>query len=107
MQPVEHQRCQWLGYSLRGHRTANKFTVDHWVCPSDPMPQCSVDCGEPRGSRGLQGDKSMTHRTRRAWLATAIAALSFATTALPAAAQANYPSRPITLIVPWGAGGGT
>ena len=49
----------------------------------------------------------MTHRTRRAWLATAIAALSFATTALPAAAQANYPSRPITLIVPWGAGGGT
>jgi len=55
----------------------------------------------------MQGDKSMTHRTRRAWLATAIAALSFAATALPAAAQANYPSRPITLIVPWGAGGGT
>ncbi|WP_427912552.1 Bug family tripartite tricarboxylate transporter substrate binding protein [Ramlibacter sp. MMS24-I3-19] len=49
----------------------------------------------------------MTHRSRRAWLATAIAALSFATTTLPAAAQANYPSRPVTLIVPWGAGGGT
>src|SRR5690349_4027522 len=49
----------------------------------------------------------MTHRSRRAWLATAIAALSLATTTLPASAQANYPSRPITLIVPWGAGGGT
>ncbi|MGZ5180341.1 MAG: tripartite tricarboxylate transporter substrate binding protein [Ramlibacter sp.] len=49
----------------------------------------------------------MTHRTRRAWLATALAALSLGTTALPAAAQGNYPSRPVTLIVPWGAGGGT
>jgi tripartite-type tricarboxylate transporter receptor subunit TctC len=33
------------------------------------------------------------------------AALAFAALALPAAAQ--YPNRPITLIVPWGAGGGT
>ena len=46
----------------------------------------------------------MTRSSRRALLAGAIAALAF--TALPAAAQ-NYPARPITLIVPWGAGGGT
>jgi tripartite-type tricarboxylate transporter receptor subunit TctC len=40
-------------------------------------------------------------------MAAALAALAFAATApLPAAAQ-GYPSRPITLIVPWGAGGGT
>ena len=32
--------------------------------------------------------------------------LALAASALPAAAQ-NYPARPITLIVPWGAGGGT
>jgi tripartite-type tricarboxylate transporter receptor subunit TctC len=48
----------------------------------------------------------MTQRNRRALLAAALAALSLGATALPAAAQ-NYPSRPITLIVPWGAGGGT
>jgi tripartite-type tricarboxylate transporter receptor subunit TctC len=48
----------------------------------------------------------MTLRTRRTWLATAFAALSLGTAALPAAAQ-NWPTRPITLIVPWGAGGGT
>ncbi|HZN46960.1 MAG TPA: tripartite tricarboxylate transporter substrate binding protein, partial [Ramlibacter sp.] len=46
----------------------------------------------------------MTRSSRRTLLAGAIAALAF--TALPAAAQ-NYPARPITLIVPWGAGGGT
>ena len=27
--------------------------------------------------------------------------------AAPAIAQANYPSRPITMVCPWGAGGGT
>lgn len=48
----------------------------------------------------------MTQRTRRAWLGLALAT-SLATTALPAAAQANYPNRPISLIVPLGAGGGT
>src|SRR5881227_2208484 len=46
----------------------------------------------------------MTRASRRLLMAGAFAAL--AATALPAAAQ-NYPSRPITLIVPWGAGGGT
>jgi tripartite-type tricarboxylate transporter receptor subunit TctC len=47
------------------------------------------------------------HRpSRRCLLAGAFAAVALATAALPAAAQ-NYPSRPITLIVPWGAGGGT
>src|SRR3954463_3763005 len=46
----------------------------------------------------------MTRASRRLALAGAFAAL--AATALPAAAQ-NYPARPITLIVPWGAGGGT
>lgn len=48
----------------------------------------------------------MTRRTRRSLMAAALGALALAATALPAAAQ-NYPSRPITLIVPWGAGGGT
>ncbi len=46
----------------------------------------------------------MFTRSRRSLLAAA--ALALAASALPAAAQ-NYPSRPITLIVPWGAGGGT
>jgi len=47
----------------------------------------------------------MTLRTRRAWLATALTALSLGSTALPAAAQGNYPNRPITLIVPYPPGG--
>jgi tripartite-type tricarboxylate transporter receptor subunit TctC len=38
--------------------------------------------------------------------ACAIASLTLLAATLPAAAQ-NYPARPITLIVPWGAGGGT
>jgi tripartite-type tricarboxylate transporter receptor subunit TctC len=48
-------------------------------------------------------------RSRRAFAAQAaatLAALALTAAALPAQAQ-NYPSRPITLIVPWGAGGGT
>jgi tripartite-type tricarboxylate transporter receptor subunit TctC len=48
----------------------------------------------------------MQIRTRRSLLTAALAALTFSAACLPAAAQ-NYPSRPITLIVPWGAGGGT
>lgn len=45
--------------------------------------------------------------TRRAFAAsTAAAAASVALGLKPAAAQA-YPARPVTLIVPWGAGGGT
>lgn len=44
--------------------------------------------------------------SRRSLLAGAFAAVALAAAALPAVAQ-NYPSRPITLIVPWGAGGGT
>ncbi|CAA9418032.1 MAG: Tricarboxylate transport protein TctC [uncultured Ramlibacter sp.] len=49
----------------------------------------------------------MTQATRRAVLAATFAALSLGAAVLPAAAQQNYPTRPITLIVPWGAGGGT
>jgi len=51
----------------------------------------------------------MTLRSRRSLMARAagaLAGLALAAAALPAAAQ-GYPSRPITLIVPWGAGGGT
>jgi tripartite-type tricarboxylate transporter receptor subunit TctC len=48
----------------------------------------------------------MFTRSRRSLLAGAVAAVALVASALPAAAQ-NYPSRPITLIVPWGAGGGT
>jgi tripartite-type tricarboxylate transporter receptor subunit TctC len=47
----------------------------------------------------------MTRATRRLLIAGTVAALALAA-ALPASAQ-NYPTRPITLIVPWGAGGGT
>jgi tripartite-type tricarboxylate transporter receptor subunit TctC len=43
---------------------------------------------------------------RRGLLAGAAAAALVGAGALPAAAQ-DYPDRPITLIVPWGAGGGT
>lgn len=45
-------------------------------------------------------------RSRRSVIAATVAALALAASAVPAAAQ-NYPARPITLIVPWGAGGGT
>lgn len=47
--------------------------------------------------------------SRRSFVARAagaFAAVALVVAALPASAQ-NYPSRPITLIVPWGAGGGT
>lgn len=47
--------------------------------------------------------------SRRSFIARAAGAaacLALAAAALPAAAQ-GYPSRPVTLIVPWGAGGGT
>jgi tripartite-type tricarboxylate transporter receptor subunit TctC len=53
--------------------------------------------------------KSTAARARRTWLGGAagvLAGLTLAAVAFPAAAQ-NFPSRPITLIVPWGAGGGT
>jgi len=43
---------------------------------------------------------------RRRLLASALLGLLSVVSVLPAAAQ-NYPARPITLIVPWGAGGGT
>ena len=48
----------------------------------------------------------MSNRSRRSLMAGVLAALVLSAAPLPAAAQA-YPSRPITLIVPWGAGGGT
>jgi len=48
----------------------------------------------------------MTQRSRRALVAAAFAALTLGAT-LPVAAQGAYPTRPITFIVPWGAGGGT
>ena len=48
----------------------------------------------------------MFNRSRRTLVASAVAGLTFLAAALPAAAQ-NYPVRPITMIVPWGAGGGT
>jgi tripartite-type tricarboxylate transporter receptor subunit TctC len=44
---------------------------------------------------------------KRQFLSAAAAAVLAGTLALTAQAQAAYPERPITLIVPWGAGGGT
>ncbi|MCZ8257452.1 MAG: tripartite tricarboxylate transporter substrate-binding protein, partial [Polaromonas sp.] len=49
---------------------------------------------------------SSSRRSFAARAAGAVACLTLAAAALPAAAQ-GYPSRPVTLIVPWGAGGGT
>jgi tripartite-type tricarboxylate transporter receptor subunit TctC len=48
----------------------------------------------------------MSDHSRRSVMASCLAALALTAWSLPAVAQ-NYPSRPITLIVPWGAGGGT
>jgi tripartite-type tricarboxylate transporter receptor subunit TctC len=45
--------------------------------------------------------------SRRLLSAGALAAAVLAMFPLPSLAQGGYPSRPITLIVPWGAGGGT
>jgi tripartite-type tricarboxylate transporter receptor subunit TctC len=47
-----------------------------------------------------------SRRSLVARTACAVAGLALLATALPVAAQ-GYPTRPITLIVPWGAGGGT
>jgi tripartite-type tricarboxylate transporter receptor subunit TctC len=50
----------------------------------------------------------MASFTRRGLIASSAAAASAAGLRLgPASAQASYPSRPITMICPWGAGGGT
>jgi len=50
----------------------------------------------------------MTRFTRRGFLGTAAAAGTLGGLGIrPAMAQAAYPSRPVTLVVPWGAGGGT
>jgi tripartite-type tricarboxylate transporter receptor subunit TctC len=45
--------------------------------------------------------------TRRGFIASSAIAASAGLKAGSASAQANYPARPITLICPWGAGGGT
>jgi tripartite-type tricarboxylate transporter receptor subunit TctC len=50
----------------------------------------------------------MASFTRRGLIASSAAAASAAGLRLgPASAQANYPSRPIQMICPWGAGSGT
>ncbi len=49
----------------------------------------------------------MTLLTRRAFVASSAAAAAAGLKLSPASAQAAYPSRPITMVCPWGAGGGT
>jgi tripartite-type tricarboxylate transporter receptor subunit TctC len=49
----------------------------------------------------------MAHSTRRGLAGLATAALAHSATLRQAQAQARYPSRPLQMIVPWGAGGGT
>ncbi len=49
----------------------------------------------------------MTDLTRRGFVASAAAAASAGLIAKPAIAQSAWPNRPVTLVVPWGAGGGT
>src|SRR2546430_16422256 len=58
-------------------------------------------------SRVPRGRTTMTKFTRRAFAASSAAAAAVAGFGCkPALAQA-YPARPVTVIVPWGAGGGT
>lgn len=49
----------------------------------------------------------MTDLTRRGFVASAAAAASAGLIAKPAIAQSAWPNRPVTVVVPWGAGGGT
>lgn len=50
----------------------------------------------------------MTRITRRTFAASAAATAAASGLGLkPSFAQANYPARPVTMVVPWGAGGGT
>lgn len=50
----------------------------------------------------------MSKITRRTFAASAAAAAAGAGLGLrPSSAQANYPNRPVTVVCPWGAGGGT
>jgi len=49
----------------------------------------------------------MTELNRRGLLRAGAAAGAASLLALPARAQGHYPGRPITLVCPWGAGGGT
>ena len=50
----------------------------------------------------------MASFTRRGLIASAAAASATAGFRVqPGSAQANYPTRPITMLCPWGAGGGT
>jgi tripartite-type tricarboxylate transporter receptor subunit TctC len=54
----------------------------------------------------IKSTAAPARRTLLAGTAGVLAGLALAAAAFPAAAQ-SYPTRPITLIVPWGAGGGT
>src|ERR1041385_7076131 len=57
-------------------------------------------------TRAFPGETAMPKITRRAFAASTAAAAATAGLGLkPASAQA-YPARPVTMIVPWGAGGG-
>ena len=49
----------------------------------------------------------MSKITRRTFAATAAAAAAAGAFPRPSLAQGNYPARPVTVICPWGAGGGT
>ncbi len=49
----------------------------------------------------------MPDLSRRSLVVAAAAMATATTLARPALAQARYPQRPVTLICPWGAGGGT
>src|SRR5829696_5675740 len=90
-------------------------------CPSEMKPYdrptaCDRSAKPPRmrrsqerpASRTPQGGPPMSKKiTRRAFAASSAAAAAVAGFGFkPALAQA-YPARPVTVIVPWGAGGGT
>jgi tripartite-type tricarboxylate transporter receptor subunit TctC len=56
----------------------------------------------------MNREEKMTNLTRRTLLASATGAAAAAGLGVtPAFAQTDWPNRPVTLVVPWGAGGGT
>jgi tripartite-type tricarboxylate transporter receptor subunit TctC len=77
-----------------------------WPRARRTVHHCRCHCDTIVTRRGGMHRKTTRRHAMRLVL-KAVAALFVWLALLPAAALAAYPERPITLIVPWGAGGGT
>src|SRR5258705_12240238 len=78
------------------------------ACDRGAKPPRMPTSQERLDSRVPQGRTTMSRKiTRRTFAASSVAAAAVAGFGFkPALAQA-YPARPVTVILPWGAGGGT